>query len=346
MSKRVLTTTLGFAAALLLAGSAAAQSVTLKPKFTAGKTDYIEQAEDTEQNMKGGMAGPDGMTMKMRNVYGLKRKVESAEKDKAVVTYTYDRFVSAFDAPMMPPTDYDSDRKENDVEAAQFEDIFKPMLGESLKAEIGPDGRYLSVTGMKNIIDKVDKEVTGNMFWQQMKMGMTDESFGTQMINARAGMLPEKEVKVGDTWNATLRDKLPMIGTLVREMKCTLKGVDKKDGRTLATVEFEGKISSEPAKEGAGATPMNAKIDSGETKGTFEFDADGGEFVRSEHDTKMNVTMTMGGAAAAGDGQGAMKLAQKVKGTARVLSEKQRAEQKKANAEKTPEKPANPDTPK
>lgn len=338
MSKRILTTTIGFAAAVLLAGSAVAQSVSLKPKFTAGKTDYFEQNDDIDQTMKGPMA-PEGMSMKMRQVYGLKRKVESADKDKGVVTFTYDRFVSTFDGPMMPPVDYDSDRKTNDVDAEQFEDIFKVMLGESLRAEIGPDGRFLTVTGMKNIVEKVEKAVAGNMFWQQMKSGLTDESFGTQMINARAGLLPGKEVKAGETWTATLRDKLPMIGTMVREMKCTLKSVGKKDGRTIAMIEYEGKVSSEPAKEGGSEMGMSARIESGETKGIAEFDVDAGDFVRSEHDTKMNMAVSMGGGGGE-EGEGGMKIVQKVKGTTRAISEKERTEQKKANAEKAAEKPS------
>jgi hypothetical protein len=346
MSKRFLTTTIGFAAALLLAGSSAAQSVSLKPKFTAGKTDYFEQNEDIEQTMKGPMA-PEGMTMKIKQIYGLKRTVEAAEKDKSRIKYTYDRLAAAFDGPMMPPIDYDSDRKTNDVDAETYEQIFKLMLGESVKAEIGPDGRAQNVTGMKDIVAKVDKEVAGNMFWPQMKGYFTDESFGVQMINMRAGLLPNKDVKPGDTWTATLREKMPNVGTLVNELKCTLKGVDKKDGRTVATIEYDGKISSEPAEK---AEPnemgMTAKVDSGETKGVAEFDVDAGDFVRTQVETKMNMSVAMGGGGAAPDGEAGMKLSLRTKGGIRSISDKERAEQKKANSEKSAEKASEKSAPK
>lgn len=342
MSKRLLKTTFGFATALLLAAGSAAQSVTLKPKYTAGKTDYLEHSEDIEQTMTGAMA-PDGMTMKIKALHCVKRTVEAADKDKGRIKFTYDRLASVFDAPMAV-MDYDSDRKTNDVDAATYEDIYKLMLGESIKAEIGPDGRSESVTGMKDIVAKIDKEVTGNMFWAQMKDHFTDESFGMQMINWRSGLLPSKEVKPGDTWTTTLREKQPNIGTMIYDLKCTLKSVDKKDGRTIATIEYDGKITSEPAKDEPNAMGMSVKLESGETKGVAEFDVDGGDVVRTQTESKLNMAASMSGAAP--DGDGGMKIAARSKGSTRAIAEKERADQKKTNAEKTPDKSSEKPAPK
>lgn len=343
MRNRFLINTLGFSAALLVAASAAAQSVSLKPKFTSGRTDFLELVEDVDQSMKGGMAGPDGMSMKIKQAFVVKRAVDAAEKDKARIKFTYDRILSGFDAPMMA-IDYDSDSKNNDVDAAPYEDVYKIVLGESVVAEVGPDGRTTNVSGMKNIIAKVEEKVSNNPFWAQIKSHMSDDSFGVQMVNARFGLLPDKEVKPGDTWTATLREKMPGMGTLVRELKCTLKGVDKKDGHTIATIEYEGKVSSEASKnpeDDVNAMGMSAKVESGETKGQAEFDVDAGDFVRSQADSKMNLAIAMRGAP---EGDGGMKVSAKSKSVARVLSEKERSEQKKANAEKPAEKPKSAET--
>ena len=318
---------MGLLCAGMITAAASGQSLSLKPKFAESKSDFFEQIDDVEQTISGPMAGGDeALKMKIRNLYCMSRKVQSASKETASIAFTYDRFGMNFDGPMMPPIVYDSDLKEQDADAAMVEDLYAAMLGSTVKAELNLDGTVKSINGLKEMVEKVDAKVQGNPFWMQMKEEMTDDIFAIQMFKSRYSLLPAKEVKPGDTWDSKTSFKMPRIGTLNREMKCTLKSVDKKDGRTVATISYEGKISSEAAASQS-ADGMAISMESGSEKGTLHFDVEAGDFVRTETESQMKMKISMG----AGN---ANTVAMVSNSATRIMAEKERAEQKKAAAQK------------
>lgn len=318
---------LGFLCAGLVTAAATAQTVSLKPKFAEGKSDFFEQIDNVEQTISGPMAGGDqALKIKIRNLYCMSRKVEAASKETANIVFTYDRFGMNFDGPMMPPIVYDSDLKEQDADAAMVEDLYAAMLGSTVKAELNHDGTVKSIKGLKDMVEKVDAKVRGNPFWMQMKEEMTDDIFAIQMFKSRYSLLPEKEVKPGDTWDSKTSFNMPRIGTLKRDMKCTLKGVEKKEGRTVATITYEGTISSDaPATQSADG--MSIAMESGSEKGTVHFDVESGDFARTETESKMKMKISMGP-------DNANSVAMVSTSNTRILGEKERAEQKKAAAQK------------
>lgn len=330
----------GFVCAGLASAAAWGQAVTLKLKYPAGRTDFFEQTDEIERKMTGGQFGNEGLTMKIRQLHGLMRKVESSSQEKAVVSYRFDHLEMGFDSPMMPPMVYDSDLPKQDADAAMVEDIFAAMLGGNVRIEVDSSGAVKSVSGLKEVCERVEAQTAGNMFWMQMKEQYSDDAFGQQMVKSRNSLLPDKEVKPGDTWTSKTSDKAPRIGTMTRDMKCTLKAVEKKDGKSIAMISFEGKISADIQAESQPAE-FTIKSFDGTSMGTLQFDIDAGDFVRTESETIMNVAATMPGAAQSNDsGENVTKVLVKVKGMSRNLSEKERAEQKKATAEKAAEKDA------
>lgn len=317
----------GIGAALslvLLPASAAsiADEVTLKVRYEPGKVSYFEQVEKIDQKFDMGQGEP--MAMKMDSLYCLKQTVKSAAGGKAEVAFTYDRFAMAIDSAMMPPMKYDSDGKNEEDEAEQIEMIFKPMLGETVTVQIGPGGRADAASGLAAIVEKVEKEAAGNMYWGQMKDNLTDNSFKAQMIDRQAAMLPEKPVKVGDAWKGSVRVDSGPIGTLVVDFDCKLASVGSEGGRKVAVIDFDMKMSVAPdSKPTSGpAAQMNIKLDNGSGKGKAWFDVETGSFVKVESQNSMDMSMEMNNMK--------MSMKQKQDGTLRWLSEKEREEQRKA----------------
>ncbi|MBI5864220.1 MAG: hypothetical protein HZB38_06910 [Planctomycetes bacterium] len=332
MTRRVISAFVALTLSASLTASSLAQSVVLKMKFAEGRTDYYEEIESDEQVIKGGPVGEQGMTVSSRRIRGLDRKVESAEKDKTVVAFRFGRMATVFEMPGNSKMSYDSDLAAQEPGGEMFAEILETIVGETVRVEIGADGRTANAAGMDKIVAKIDDKVGGNPFWSQMKPMLNDESFAIQMINNRAALLPEKEVKAGDTWSVKTREPMPSVGEIARDLRCGLKSVAKKGGRTIATLEFEGTVSNE--KAAASQPGMQVKLEGGKTRGTFEFDVEGGDFVSGEDQSELKLVASMGGGE-----DNAMKVALKSRNQFHVLTPKERAEQKRANAEQKRDEP-------
>lgn len=336
-------------AAIVLCGGSSlvclAQSIKLLPKYPVGRARYVELRDDTDQIISSGGAG-EGMTIKNNSVFGLLEKVESASPDKTVMSFTYERIAMSGNSPA-GATDYDSDRKAqpDDVDE-DLSPVFSPMLGESVKLELGPDMRPTAATGFKEIVAKVEKEVGSNMLFDQIKRSLTDEVFMTQW-SVRMQFVGDRELKSGDTWKSTVKTKLPFLGEMKYDFDNALKSIEKKNGTTLASIAFEGKGESVGPGETAPGMPGPLKLESSSVRGTVIFDIDKGEILNEDTGSDMVIRMGSPPASQSAEkpnAESGMKIVVKRKGVVKTLSGEERAKQKAeiaaASAKKPTEKPA------
>lgn len=308
-------------------GLSAGDELTLKLRFEPGKTRFFEESQKIEQAFDMGQGG-EPMTMTMDDLTCFKVVAHPPVDGKTTLAYTYDRTAMNVDSATMPPIHYDSDGKNDEDEAGQVEVIFKPMLGETVEIEIGPGGRPISAKGLDKIVAKIDHEAAGNMFWTRLKETLNPGAFMAQTIDAHAALLPEKPVKIGDTWKATVKATGMSIGTMVFDYTCKLKAVESAAGHKIAVIDYAIAMSIDPDSKPTGqAAAMNIKMESGKGAGTAWFDIDAGEFIRSAGDSTTNMTIEMGA------NKGSIK--QKLHNATRWLSEKERAEQRAGNANKS-----------
>ncbi len=331
---------LGLLAALTVS-TAMAESVVIKRKFEAGSSHLFEMKTQATQEMSGMPNVPKGESMKMKfdTVLCRREQVKDGAMGKKEITATFDRAVQIFDMPMMGGTlEFDSDDAENEEAAPQLATIFGPMVGESIKYEVGRDGKVLNFSGMSEIAKKIDAKATMNMFWSQMKSEFTDKAGRRQYAEDPLLIYPGKEVSVGDTWTGISKQERPRIGTIVEKSTYKLDRIGTENGRKVAFISYTTDVSSEGGSEEK--KPADAKGEEkkgggssvkGSGKGKAVYDIELGMIVSNESESKSDVRMSL---SEMGGGEGTMKINSTVKSNMRLLSEADRTKQKEEAAQK------------
>lgn len=334
---KIQTTTLAISFALLAAVPAMAESVLIKRKFDAGASHLLETKTQATQEMSGMPNVPAGETMKMKfdSVVCRREQVKDGKMGKKEVTATFDHAVQTYDIPMMGGTlEFDSDDMENEEAAPQLATIFGPMIGESIKYEVGRDGKVLNFSGMEEIAKKIEAKATMNMFWGQMKDQFTDKSARRQYAEDPLLIYPGKEISVGDTWSATSTEERPRIGTMLQKFAYKLDRIGTDNGRKVAFISYTFDVSSaNDTEKKNGAEGEEKKEEAGgHVKGTGTgkavYDIERGIIVNNDSESKTDIEMSL----AAMGGQGTMKIKSIVKSSTRLISDEERNKQKEAAA--------------
>jgi hypothetical protein len=153
--------------------------------------------------------------------------------------------------------------------------------------------------------------------------GQPNASLGQLLGSSFLIQLPERPVKVGDTWETAV--KLPgapggavPIAAAPIEVKFThtLKALEMVNGRLQAVIESAGTAPAAPSAappapapppaqppgEGAPAPPMVAPSGGTSYAGTTRFDIEGGSIVGGKYTSDIRVTMPLGGLLGGGGG--------------------------------------------
>lgn len=117
------------------------------------------------------------------------------------------------------------------------------------------------------------------------------------MVKSALGLdtchLPDKTVTVGDHWDTTIKQEIPMVGATNLKMTSTLRKVETAGSRQVAVVDVEGSMekakSEKPADDDAA---KSSKIEM-KLKGTLKVDIASGRLLDSKIDTDMDISMTM-----------------------------------------------------
>ncbi|HWL93261.1 MAG TPA: DUF6263 family protein [Phycisphaerae bacterium] len=269
-------TALAFAAAANSRTASAEDAVSLKPKFKAGETCYVESRIDIENDMKGPMGG---MKMDIKKIAGQIQKIESSTVDGVELSFAFDRMMLSLKSAMMGDLAYDSDIPSVE-DAPYLKQMFDPMIGQSIRFKLDRDHKVVDVTGVDEIVKKVESAAGGNPFAMGFKQGFNKETLADMWDEMYIRKLPTTAVKPGDTWQYKGEQDLPQAGVVVKfDCICQLGKLGKHNGNNAAFVTFTGTATTAEARKGASeATPF--KVEKGYQKGSYVFDLDRGMIVQ------------------------------------------------------------------
>lgn len=335
--------------------AAQAQSVLIKPKFSAGETAYVDQTREMKQKIEN---GPMGGSMEIDSVqgYGLNRRVDSTSDGGAKLTFVFDRVVQEFNSPMMEGA-FDSDQPGGEDANPMLAGPFTALLGGKFQITLGPDGQIKECSGMKEVLEKVQDASPGNPMVQQLENELSDERGKVSYGEAYFMLYPNKEVKVGETWKKTHRDTLPRVAKVVTHYEYTLDRLSEEAGRKVAVITYKTTMEKDPdakSDDGPGFFGENPII-KGTGNGTATYDIERGLVVKQVSNRHVTIEGSPPAAGKAkpkkekgGDEDGddeeedededepakPMKVEVDVKQTITVLSDAERSKQKAEAAKK------------
>jgi len=237
----------------------AQDSYKLVYKFQKGKT--YRYATTTAGNMTQEMMGKE---MKMSN--GANMTVRAVVDDvlkngDMVLVLSLDSAIVSSKSQMMDTTMNMTD-----------------LVGKRNKFVISPIGTVLS----REVIDSVS---TKGQFSGNVQRNLSNFS-----------KLPEKEVKMGETWKSITLDTIDMMGGKVRHtaaLDLTLKGKEKKQGHDCLKIDYTG-VTADTGKLMMNGMELYLE-GNGKVKGTLYFDVQQGLAIADESTLDSEQTMAITG---------------------------------------------------
>lgn len=277
---------LGLAGALVLNAGALAQSAKLSLKWVPGTVYNYTQTQDMAMTMPMG-----GNQMAMNTTMLMNTKNTAAEDPKGITVVTeYTRIKMNMMMGGNPMMQYDSQEGGGN---AMVDGMFKPLMQTKVKTIYGVDGKILAIEGLDQL--KLNEAA-----------GLSKESI-EQMAKQASMMLPNKEVKVGETWKSSM--DMPMGKGAVGKIEYNMK-LDSVTGN-IAKVTFTGTMNGEIGAEG-----MKMKMEAKKIEGTYDFDTEMGQIKKMDMDMDFSMsTAEEGGMKMEAQTKTSMKLTdtQKVK---------------------------------
>lgn len=261
----------------------AAEELELKAKWPVGQRLVTQITIDTTQQILGGPTGPINLKISQSQEVALDvvRKLDNGGRDLEL------RFLAMkMDMKMGTVTmlSYDSSKKNPSGGANPLGGMLDALATSRLYLELDANGDVVAVEGLEDLL----RGMSGAGMAASMIEGMFNEDAIKQMGVLPQG-LPGKAVKVGDHWPYEAEFKLGPMGTLVITMDFTFSGMEKKEDRDCAVLDYTGTMST---KAGAGESPMEMSITDGSLKGKTWFDPEAGMVVAgtSEQTLKMRIS--------------------------------------------------------
>ncbi|MCG3127963.1 MAG: hypothetical protein CHACPFDD_02836 [Phycisphaerae bacterium] len=274
------------AVAAVAASAAAGDSVLLKAKpDTAGS--YAEYAMDAVQDMP----GPDGKPMQVHNrsTFGVLVRTAVGATDGAFeLSATLDRLSGFLSFTEAIKSAYDSDDPDAEDASPDHKAAYTPILNAALKITLDANGAATAVDGGEAIRKRLLELGPQNFIASSLA---SDELSDPQIMSTLGEtpfiLLPNREVKVGETWTKTQHDTYWSIGKVILTYECTLERVEKSADGETAIIAFKGTIAKDAAEQPAEGKRLG-KID-GSFTGTGRFSLPQARFVGIRRETKSHV---------------------------------------------------------
>lgn len=291
--------TLLLSAVLICAGMTA--QAQLKITFNPVKGQTYSYRFNTDQINKM-MMGQD-MTMKTVTDLLMEMTVRENNGKEITMDYAYKEIVLTSSNEWMGDIKFDSKNKNAGASEPEqlIAQIMKCLIGKTMQVVILPDGTVKSITGFNAIQDEMQKIMASNSMGQMggMYLQMFDEAAMKNNFEQTFKMLPDKEIKAGDSWNNNLSFLTNGFMAIDIKNTFTLKSVSNdialidvvSTTNMKATENMEGELKGDQK----GETRLNVKTGMpvqltslGTAKG--QFSAQGMDF-SSEITTKTTVTL-------------------------------------------------------
>ncbi len=182
----------------------------------------------------------------------------------------------------------DFDSKKPDDAANPATPLLRKMVGMLVKFLTDAAGKIQSVEGFQETLDRITAGASA--MEQGMIKGMFSEDNFKEMYSAAQG-LPDKPVKIGETWPLKLEVALGPLGSVVMNSDYTFKNWEQHNDHKCALLQFTGTLSA--ADTGSAENAM--AIDGGKTSGKLWFDPALGMVVDSVAEEGMTVKVTAQG---------------------------------------------------
>ena len=263
----------GACAALLVSGSAMGESVRIEQKWQEGKTYHNRQ----NVNMLIDMGA-----VKTGNVMTMDTIGKSTAHEKGVGVATSVRNLKSTVTVQLAEggggeqMTYDSNNRENNN--ADLAKEMDQVLKMSYTAVYDKTGKFVMVEDIPKGLENVQ--------------GMDKKSLESN-LRQQSVLLPNKEVKVGDTWVAKVSSPLQgMNKDLIMTFNVKLVKVEEVNGRKIAKLAYTGKSEKTEVVENG----QNMTIEATDIIGSMDFDVNMGQVYKSDMGMKVTVKPQAGAA--------------------------------------------------
>jgi len=254
----------------------------LKWKFEKGKTFYQELTTDTTQDMK--VMGMEVKQKQKQTFFFSWTPVE--EKDKSWIVKQKIEGVKMEIQLGGNTISYDS----TNPPAANnpLAEFFKALIGTEFTLTVSPEMKITKVEGRKEFLDKL---VAANQQMKPLLDSVLSEDAMKQMADPTFAAVPNKEVKIGETWKVPTKLNLGPIGSYDTTYEYKYVGKDAKQ-KDLDKIDVTAQLKYIPPSGDApqGGLPFRIKsgnLESKKAAGTVLFDTSKGRVVSSDMDLNL-----------------------------------------------------------
>lgn len=292
--KTIAPKTIAAAAALLALAAGCSQKaadpgppISMKMKWTVGKT-YDELLSMTQKSVTSAPGSGESMdqAMNMTAEFSLTAsKARPAGGSELQMLFTNMKMETKMGATSLS---FDSRQDAKNDAGNPMAPMLRKMIGAHISYLTDADGKVDQIVGYQEFIDQIagDNAAMGAM----VKSMYSEDSLKQMGVNAQG--LPDKPVKIGDSWPFHQDIPAGPAGTLQLDMTVTFKGWEEHAGHHCAVLESRGQLKSKP---GGGNSAMSVVVDKGTSEGTMWFDPGLGNVVDNVVDQTMNFKMQIQG---------------------------------------------------
>ena len=291
-SRRSLRIAFMIVAALVSSATLTAQDVTLRYRWTKGEEVRYRSTQQTDMQMSG-LPGMGDMNITMTMVQVNKFVVDAVAADgSATLRNTYESIKISMNVPMMGEVTFDSANPAASSGNPISESLAKTMgamAGETITMEVAPTGKVGKVDGLARVVEKIKagaSAASAQMGLGGMDAYMSEEGLRST-IDQTFSLLPDKPVKVGETWKNDY--KIPAAAGAAQTVSTSLT-LKAQEGATARVVSTGTTTATGPA---APMGPMTVTVGEGTSQGEMLFDVKAGRVRKATGTLSVPMSMRM-----------------------------------------------------
>ena len=247
----------------------------LKFNFEKGKGYDYELITNMDQEIM-------GQAMKMDMIFYYSMDVSDDDGTLKTITTAIDRFKMKMGVAGMN-IDIDTDKplpslgetKDGKDPMKMLNGLFGAIKGQKFTMKVDAEGKIHDVTGFENMANTIIDSMSLDEAERQQMMEKFNQQFNSEKMKGQMGRMfyifPNKEVKVGDSWQKNSE----VAGDMAGNYNSTYKVTDIEGD--MVTLDENTKVESSQEK-------MNMK---GDIKGTIVVDSRSGLVVSADQDMRM-----------------------------------------------------------
>lgn len=263
----------------------AAEPLDLKPRWPVGQRLVSRLEADQSQRILGGPTGPMNQQVAQRHEIAVDVTRALPDGGHELVA----QFLSLnFELKTGSITSlaYDSTDPSPIRSADPLHEAFDQLMKARPTLVLDPRGDILKVSGLDAMMQNLASG--GGLTAALFQSAFTKDAW-KQMVGVPQG-LPAKPVRVGDRWPYETEIALGPLGAMRLSMFFTFRGLETRNDRQCALLEYTGSIFGKPAPAGS---PLSVTITGGSLKGKTWFDPAAGLLVETSDEQNLTLRMAV-----------------------------------------------------